>query len=94
MEECEGHRSRRRLVLLTGRSGCSARVPPSGESIGFPDYDKEELFRYQKVINEPEFLPLHFVRIALITLGPRVCGLPLEGSGFELSVPGEKGLRF
>src|SRR5712675_2027704 len=28
-----------------------------------PDYDKDELLRYQKVINEPDFLPLHFVRI-------------------------------
>jgi hypothetical protein len=28
-----------------------------------PDYDKDELFRYQKVVNEPDFLPLHFIRI-------------------------------
>jgi hypothetical protein len=28
-----------------------------------PDYDKAELLRFQKVINEPDFLPLHFVRI-------------------------------
>ena len=29
-----------------------------------PDYDKDELLRFQKVfINEPDFLPLHFVRI-------------------------------
>src|SRR5882762_5736479 len=28
-----------------------------------PDYDKAELLRYQKVINEPDFLPLHFIRI-------------------------------
>src|SRR5712672_1669341 len=28
-----------------------------------PDYDKTELLRFQKVINEPDFLPLHFVRI-------------------------------
>ena len=27
-----------------------------------PDYDKNELLRFQKVINEPDFLPLHFVR--------------------------------
>jgi hypothetical protein len=31
--------------------------------IEWPDYDKDELFRYSKVINEPDFLPLHFVRI-------------------------------
>jgi hypothetical protein len=28
-----------------------------------PDYDKAELLRFQKVINEPDLLPLHFVRI-------------------------------
>jgi hypothetical protein len=28
-----------------------------------PDYDKTELLRFQKVINEPDFLPLHFVRV-------------------------------
>jgi hypothetical protein len=28
-----------------------------------PDYAKAELLRVQKVINEPDFLPLHFVRI-------------------------------
>jgi hypothetical protein len=32
-------------------------------SIEAPDYDKDELFRYQKVVNEPDFLPLHFIRI-------------------------------
>jgi len=31
--------------------------------IDWPDYDKDELFRYNKVINEPDFLPLHFLRI-------------------------------
>jgi hypothetical protein len=30
-----------------------------------PDYDKDELLRFQKVINEPDFLPLHFIRILL-----------------------------
>ena len=32
-------------------------------SIECPNYNKDELFRYQKVVNEPDFLPLHFVRI-------------------------------
>ena len=32
-------------------------------TIEWPDYDKDELVRYYKVINEPDFLPLHFVRI-------------------------------
>jgi len=29
----------------------------------WPGYDKDALFGFRKVINEPEFLPLHFVRI-------------------------------
>src|SRR5712664_3428380 len=28
-----------------------------------PDYDNTELLRFQKVINEPDLLPLHFIRI-------------------------------
>jgi hypothetical protein len=31
--------------------------------IEWPDYDKQELFRFHKVINEPDFLPLHFVHV-------------------------------
>jgi hypothetical protein len=30
-----------------------------------PDYDKGELLRFQKVINEPDLLPLHFIRILM-----------------------------
>jgi hypothetical protein len=29
----------------------------------WPGYDKDELFGFHKVINEPDFLPLHFVRV-------------------------------
>ena len=29
----------------------------------WPDFDKTEVFRLNKVINEPDFLPLHFVRL-------------------------------
>jgi hypothetical protein len=29
----------------------------------WPDYDKAELLRFQKVINEPDLLPVHFIRI-------------------------------
>src|SRR5271168_3564653 len=29
----------------------------------WPGYDKDELFGLHKVINEPDFLPLHFIRI-------------------------------
>jgi hypothetical protein len=31
--------------------------------IEWPGLDKDELFRFHKVINEPDFLPLHFVRV-------------------------------
>src|SRR5882672_2931986 len=30
-----------------------------------PNYDKTELLRFQKVINEPDLLPLHFIRILM-----------------------------
>jgi hypothetical protein len=30
--------------------------------ITWPDYDPAEAFRFNKVINEPDFLPLHVVR--------------------------------
>jgi hypothetical protein len=30
--------------------------------IGWPDYDQADAFRFNKVINEPDFLPLHVVR--------------------------------
>ena len=29
----------------------------------WPGYDKDELFSFHTVINEPDFLPLHFIRI-------------------------------
>jgi hypothetical protein len=29
----------------------------------WPGYDKDELFGFHKVINEPDFLPLHFIRV-------------------------------
>lgn len=51
-------------LKLTATGNLSrAVVADMRENIGLPDYDKEELFRYHKVINEREFLPLHFVRI-------------------------------
>jgi hypothetical protein len=31
--------------------------------IDWPGYRKDELFRYHKIIKEPDFLPLHFLRI-------------------------------
>jgi hypothetical protein len=33
------------------------------ELIKWPDYDRAEAFQFNKVINEPDFLPLHVVRL-------------------------------
>ena len=30
--------------------------------VAWPDYDQADAFRFNKVINEPDFLPLHVVR--------------------------------
>jgi hypothetical protein len=35
------------------------------EVVEWPDLDKSELFRFHKVINEADFLPVHFVRVLL-----------------------------
>jgi hypothetical protein len=39
-----------------------AVVSEMRELFGWPDYDQAEAFRVHKVINEPDFLPLHIVR--------------------------------
>src|ERR1700752_2642855 len=51
-------------LKLTATGNLSrAVVDEMGGSIECPNYDKDELFGHQKVVNEPDFLPLHFVRI-------------------------------
>ena len=35
------------------------------EIIEWPDFDKEKAFELHKVINEPDFLPVHFIRLLL-----------------------------
>jgi len=35
------------------------------EVVEWPGLDKGELFRFNKIINEPDFLPVHFVRVLL-----------------------------
>jgi hypothetical protein len=35
------------------------------EVVEWPGLDKNELFRFNKVINEPDFLPVHFCRVLL-----------------------------
>src|SRR5580704_13385684 len=51
-------------LKLTATGNLSrAVVDEMFEIIQTPDYDKAELLRFQKIINEPDFLPLHFIRI-------------------------------
>ena len=51
-------------LKLTATGNLSrAVVEEMFEIIRAPDYDEAELLRFQKVINEPDVLPLHFVRI-------------------------------
>jgi hypothetical protein len=49
-------------LTATGNLSCAVVEEMFG-IIQAPDYDKAELLSVQKVINEPAFLPLHFVRI-------------------------------
>jgi hypothetical protein len=51
-------------LKLTGTGNLSrAVVDEMCGIIQAPDYDNAELLRFQKVINEPDLLPLHFIRI-------------------------------
>src|SRR5215469_11670811 len=50
-------------LKLTATGNLSRAVVEEMLGIEWPDYDKAELVRYNKVINEPDFLPLHFLRI-------------------------------
>jgi hypothetical protein len=36
----------------------------------WPSYDREGLFNINNVINEPDFLPLHFLRILMLAAKP------------------------
>src|SRR6266404_1089687 len=51
------------LKLTATRNLSRAVVEEMFGIIKAPDYDKAELLSVQKVINEPDFLPLHFIRI-------------------------------
>jgi hypothetical protein len=53
------------LKLTATGNLARALVAEMVEMIEWPGLDKEELFRFHKVINEPDFLPLHFVRVLL-----------------------------
>jgi hypothetical protein len=53
-------------LKLTATGNLSrAVVAEMCRTIEWPDYDKEELFHINKVINEPDFLPLHFLRVLM-----------------------------
>src|SRR6202040_3580212 len=53
-------------LKLTATGNLSrAVVAEMVEAIEWPGLDKDELFRFHKVVNEPDFLPLHFVRVLL-----------------------------
>jgi hypothetical protein len=51
-------------LKLTATGNVSrAVVDEMCEIFEWPDYAKDEFFRFHKVINEPDFLPLHFIRV-------------------------------
>jgi hypothetical protein len=53
-------------VPLTATGNLSrAVVAEMSKLIEWPDYDQAAMFQFSKVINEPDFLPLHVVRILL-----------------------------
>ena len=62
-----------RLLQKAGHSGglkltasgnlSRAVVAEMRDALEWPGYNKDEEFRFHRVINEPDFLPLHFVRI-------------------------------
>ena len=53
-------------LKLTATGNLSrAVVAEMFEIMEWPGRDKNELFRFHKVINEPDFLPVYFVRVLL-----------------------------
>jgi len=53
-------------LKLTGTGNLSRSVVAEMiQLIDWPDFDKATMFALNKVINEPDFLPVHFVRLLL-----------------------------
>src|SRR5215469_4647528 len=52
-------------LKLTATGNLSRAVVEGMLGIEWPDHDKAELVQYNKVINEPDFLPLHFLRVLM-----------------------------
>jgi len=53
------------LKLTATRNLSRTVVAEMVEMIEWPGLDKNELFQFHKVVNEPDFLPLHFVRVLM-----------------------------
>src|SRR5438132_6578372 len=54
----------RRGLPVTATGNLSrAVVTEMRKLIEWPDYDQVAMFQFKKVINEPDFLPLHVVRV-------------------------------
>jgi hypothetical protein len=52
-------------LKLTATGNLSRAVVEGMLGMEWPDYDKAELVRYNKVVNEPDFLHLHFIRVLM-----------------------------
>jgi hypothetical protein len=52
-------------LKLTATGNLTRAVVEGMLGIEWPDYDKAELVQYNKVINERDFLPLHFIRVLM-----------------------------
>lgn len=50
------------LKLTAGGNLARSVVTEMADAFEWPDFDKELYFRFHKVINEPDFLPLFFIR--------------------------------
>ena len=62
------HAADRGGLKLTATGNLSrAVVAEMSEIIEWPGVDRAEAFQFNKVVNEPDFLPLHFVRILVQT---------------------------
>jgi hypothetical protein len=51
------------LKLTASGNVSRAVVTEMRDALEWPGYDKDEEFQFNRVINDPDFLPLHFVRV-------------------------------
>jgi hypothetical protein len=67
-----------------------AAVAEMCKLIEWPDYDQADAFRFNKVINEPDFLPLHVVRQLAQAANKAPCFVSLSmdlPNGVAMSLP-------